>query len=118
MIFLLIPAAFVQLPTEIFEGLSPRNQLKVVCAGVWHNLVLVLVSVSFILSAPVILFPFYSSTDGVVIARIVNVSVIEWIRWHQIDRISFFLIFSFFFSFFHFFFSTLSQIFLEKVDCE
>ena len=80
MIVILIPAAFVQLPTEVFEGLSPRNQLKVVCAGVWHNLVLVLVSASLILSAPVILFPFYSSTDGIVIARMGNVSVIQRYR--------------------------------------
>ena len=77
MMFVLIPAAFVQLPTEIFEGLSPRNQLKVVCAGVWHNLVLVLVSASLILSAPIILFPFYSSTDGIVIARTGDVSVTQ-----------------------------------------
>ena len=74
MIFILIPAAFVELPTEVFEGLSPRNRLKIVCAGVWHNLVLVLVSAFLILAAPAILFPLYTPTDGVLIARITNVS--------------------------------------------
>lgn len=74
MIFILVPAAFVELPTGMYEGLSPRNQLKVVCAGVWHNFVLVLISAFLIFAAPVILYPLYTPTDGVLIARITNVS--------------------------------------------
>lgn len=74
MIFILVPAAFVSLPTNLYQEISPLNQLKVVCAGVWHNLVLVLISASLIIAAPVILLPFYSRTDGVLIARIANVS--------------------------------------------
>ncbi|ORX54473.1 hypothetical protein DM01DRAFT_1335618 [Hesseltinella vesiculosa] len=36
------PGAFVNVPDQYLQLLSPFRQLKIVCAGVWHNLVLYL----------------------------------------------------------------------------
>ncbi len=40
-VLFLLPAAFVDLPTDQLMALSPWQQLRVFAAGVWHNIVLV-----------------------------------------------------------------------------
>lgn len=39
-LYILYPGAFVDIPSRPLSLLSPRRQLKVICAGVWHNFVL------------------------------------------------------------------------------
>ncbi|KAI8983734.1 hypothetical protein BDB01DRAFT_789916 [Pilobolus umbonatus] len=39
-IMYLYPGAFVNIPDHPLSHLRPFNQLKIICAGVWHNLVL------------------------------------------------------------------------------
>ncbi|KAI8070679.1 hypothetical protein BC940DRAFT_331517 [Gongronella butleri] len=41
-IYYIYPGAFVNIPDQFMQILSPFRQLKIVCAGVWHNLVLYL----------------------------------------------------------------------------
>lgn len=36
----LYPGAFVNIPDQQLQSLDPWKQLKIICAGVWHNLVL------------------------------------------------------------------------------
>lgn len=60
-----LPGAYVDVPTDEIKNLSPTRQLKILCAGVWHNVVLVLVAVVIALSAPVILQPLYHHGEGV-----------------------------------------------------
>ena len=36
----LYPGAFVNIPDQPLQNVSPFQQLKIICAGVWHNLVL------------------------------------------------------------------------------
>ncbi|KAI7906075.1 uncharacterized protein BX663DRAFT_498691 [Cokeromyces recurvatus] len=38
----LYPGAFVNIPDQPLQNLQPWKQLKIICAGVWHNLVLYL----------------------------------------------------------------------------
>jgi S2P endopeptidase len=38
----LYPGAFVNIPDQQLQALAPFRQLKIICAGVWHNLVLYL----------------------------------------------------------------------------
>ncbi|KAI9478389.1 MAG: hypothetical protein EXX96DRAFT_483810 [Benjaminiella poitrasii] len=40
----LYPGAFVNIPDQPLQNLQPWKQLKIICAGVWHNLVLYLFS--------------------------------------------------------------------------
>lgn len=41
-IYYIYPGAFVNIPDESMQLLSPFRQLKIICAGVWHNVVLYL----------------------------------------------------------------------------
>ncbi|KAI9357862.1 hypothetical protein BD770DRAFT_321836 [Pilaira anomala] len=43
-IMYLYPGAFVNIPDQQLQSLEPWKQLKIICAGVWHNLVLYLSS--------------------------------------------------------------------------
>ena len=39
-VMFILPAAFVDLPTDQLLALRPMGQLRVFAAGVWHNVVL------------------------------------------------------------------------------
>jgi S2P endopeptidase len=43
-LYFVYPGAFVDIPSRPLSLLSPRRQLKVICAGVWHNFVLWLIT--------------------------------------------------------------------------
>ncbi|CAL4173066.1 unnamed protein product, partial [Meganyctiphanes norvegica] len=60
-----LPGAYVDVPTDEIKNLNPMRQLKILCAGVWHNVVLVLAAVSIALSAPFVLQPLYQHGQGV-----------------------------------------------------
>ncbi|KAI1294908.1 Membrane-bound transcription factor site-2 protease [Halotydeus destructor] len=70
MVFAIIPAAFVELPTDLFNNLNAKDKLKVVCAGVWHNFVLAALCGLTLFANPVLLKPFFSVPHGVVIAGV------------------------------------------------
>ena len=54
-----IPGAFVRLEEGLLPQLPTRAQLKVYCAGAWHNLILAVLCVIATSSIPYALFPFY-----------------------------------------------------------
>lgn len=39
-VMFILPAAFVDLPTDQLLALRPMGQLRVFAAGIWHNIVL------------------------------------------------------------------------------
>ncbi|KAI8875335.1 peptidase M50 [Backusella circina FSU 941] len=43
-ILYLYPGAFVNIPDQLLQNLEPLRQLRIMCAGVWHNLILYLFS--------------------------------------------------------------------------
>ncbi|XP_037793191.1 membrane-bound transcription factor site-2 protease-like [Penaeus monodon] len=63
----ILPGAFVDVPTEEIRTLTPFRQLKILCAGVWHNIVLVLLAVALGLSVPYILQPLYIHGRGMTV---------------------------------------------------
>ena len=75
MFFMLIyPGAFVDLYTEHLTVISPLRQLRIYCAGVWHNAVLVLVGMLLIWCLPYLLVPFYVTGQGAVVFSLLKVS--------------------------------------------
>ncbi|KAI7865486.1 hypothetical protein BDF14DRAFT_1875560 [Spinellus fusiger] len=46
--YYLYPGAFVNVPDQPLQLLSPFRQLKIMCAGVWHNALLYLVTMLFL----------------------------------------------------------------------
>ncbi|UJR22518.1 hypothetical protein I4U23_025568 [Adineta vaga] len=61
-LFLLYPGAYVDLNHEQVQMISAYRQLRIYCAGVFHNMVLVLFAVLFLLIHPIFLRNFYTET--------------------------------------------------------
>lgn len=71
----LYPGAFVDLHSDHLSVISPKRQLRIYCAGVWHNVTLVLSALLFLWCLPVLLAPCYTSGVGVVITSVPEDSV-------------------------------------------
>ena len=68
------PGAFVDLYTEHLTVISPLRQLRIYCAGVWHNSVLVIVGLVLLWSLPYLLVPIYATGQGAVVLKVFKVS--------------------------------------------
>ena len=74
----LYPGAFVDLNSDHLNVISPQRQLRIYCAGVWHNVILVLCALGFLWTLPYSLAPFYSTDGGgVVVTSLPTGSVLE-----------------------------------------
>jgi S2P endopeptidase len=73
-LFVLYPGAFVQLPDDLHVGLSPYRQLKIFCAGVWHNFVLALIGLLLLFSLPALLSLAYRQPNGVLVGSVPETS--------------------------------------------
>ena len=60
----LYPGAFVDLHSDHLSVISPRRQLRIYCAGVWHNVILVVCAILFLWALPYSLSPFYTVEGG------------------------------------------------------
>ncbi|NXL02545.1 MBTP2 protease, partial [Mesembrinibis cayennensis] len=69
-IFIVYPGAFVDLFTTHLQLISPVQQLRIFCAGVWHNFVLGVVSFIVLFLLPAILFPFYYTGVGALVTEV------------------------------------------------
>ena len=65
LVLFLLPAAFVDLPTDQLMALRPFQRLKVFSAGIWHNLTLAAFAYFLFFSVPTLVSPLYESGDGV-----------------------------------------------------
>ncbi|XP_063242597.1 membrane-bound transcription factor site-2 protease isoform X2 [Bacillus rossius redtenbacheri] len=74
---LVFPVAYVQLSGEQLRALPPRRQLRVTCAGVWHNVVLALVAALALLLLPLLLYPLYDTGSGVYVRHVQQGSPVE-----------------------------------------
>ena len=74
-VFFIYPGAFVDLHSDHLTIVSPRRQLRIYCAGVWHNVILSVTMALFLQSLPYILLPFYTQGQGAVITRVERESV-------------------------------------------
>lgn len=66
----LYPGAFVDLPEDSLQHLSPGKLLKIYCAGAWHNIALSVACVLLIWTLPFLLSPLYSTGHGVLITHV------------------------------------------------
>ncbi|XP_028824363.1 membrane-bound transcription factor site-2 protease isoform X2 [Denticeps clupeoides] len=71
-IFVIYPGAFVDLFTTHLNLISPVQQLRIFCAGVWHNFVLGVAALCFLFLLPVFLFPFYYSGVGALVTEVME----------------------------------------------
>lgn len=73
-LFLIYPGAFVDLYTDHLQGISAVRRLRIYCAGVWHNMVIVAMAMLVLFSMPVLLFPGYVTGDAIVVTHIEDYS--------------------------------------------
>ncbi|XP_053313256.1 membrane-bound transcription factor site-2 protease [Spea bombifrons] len=71
-IFILYPGAFVDLLTTHLQMVSPVQQLRIFCAGVWHNFILGLVGILILFPLPALLYPFYYTGVGALVTEVVE----------------------------------------------
>uniref|UniRef100_A0A1A8EJV4 Membrane-bound transcription factor site-2 protease n=1 Tax=Nothobranchius korthausae TaxID=1143690 RepID=A0A1A8EJV4_9TELE len=76
-VFVLYPGAFVDLFTTHLNLVSPTQQLRIFCAGVWHNFVLCVAALAFLFLLPVLLFPAYTTGAGALVTEVVQGSAAD-----------------------------------------
>ena len=74
-LLLIYPGAYVNLSSEQLQIISPIRQLRIYCAGVWHNFIIVLVAIAILFVYPYTLIPFYTTGKGVVITSVSEVDL-------------------------------------------
>ena len=63
----------MDLYTDHLQVISPLRQLRIFCAGVWHNFVIVVVALAVLISLPYTLMPFYTTGNSVLITSVKEV---------------------------------------------
>uniref|UniRef100_A0A8C9Z7X1 Membrane-bound transcription factor site-2 protease n=1 Tax=Sander lucioperca TaxID=283035 RepID=A0A8C9Z7X1_SANLU len=76
-VFVVYPGAFVDLFTTHLNIISPTQQLRIFCAGVWHNFVLCVAALAFLFLLPLFLFPMYSTGGGALVTEVVQGSAAD-----------------------------------------
>ncbi|KAG7231276.1 hypothetical protein INR49_012107 [Caranx melampygus] len=76
-VFVLYPGAFVDLFTTHLNLISPTQQLRIFCAGVWHNFVLCVAALLVLFLLPLFLFPMYSTGGGALVIDVVQGSAAD-----------------------------------------
>ena len=74
---LLYPGAYVDLHSDHLRLISSKRQLKIYCAGSWHNVVIALAALGALYCQPFLLHPFYNIGRGVVVTSLSENSVLK-----------------------------------------
>ena len=70
----ILPVAFVYMSNEQLASLPAFNQLRVMCAGIWHNIVLAAFSALILVTSAWFWAPLYTFGAGVTVKSITAVS--------------------------------------------
>ncbi|XP_032681000.1 membrane-bound transcription factor site-2 protease [Odontomachus brunneus] len=70
LIFFTIPIAYVHISNEQLVALPLKNQFRVTCAGIWHNIVLATVAAAILVFSTWLWAPLYSLGYGVYVKTI------------------------------------------------
>ncbi|XP_040194184.1 membrane-bound transcription factor site-2 protease [Rana temporaria] len=71
-VFVVYPGAFVDLFTTHLQLVSPVQQLRIFCAGVWHNFILGVLGLLILFPLPVFLYPFYYTGVGALVTEVLE----------------------------------------------
>ena len=73
LVVLVLPAAFVDVCSETLTALPPVRRLRVLCAGVWHNVVLCAAAAAVLAGLPLLTAPFYDVSQGALVYNVYQV---------------------------------------------
>jgi S2P endopeptidase len=77
----LYPGAFVDLHPDHLAVISPLRQLRIYCAGIWHNIILTLSVAVLFFSLPYLSLPFYTTGQGAVVTSVAPSSALQDKLW-------------------------------------
>lgn len=69
-IVLIVPVVSVHLNTQQYDSLPPKRQLRITCAGIWHNFVLTIAAMFLLILLPFLLYPFFDIGTGVTVRNV------------------------------------------------
>lgn len=69
-IIFILPVAYVNINSDKLFSLNAWKRLKILCAGVWHNLVIALIAYLCYLSLSIVFSPLFEYGNGVIVAKI------------------------------------------------
>ena len=72
-IFFVVPVAFVHISDEQLNLLPFKNRLRILCAGVWHNVILAIFAIILLGAITFLFSPFFIKNSGVFIKDISSV---------------------------------------------
>ncbi|CAH1114137.1 unnamed protein product [Psylliodes chrysocephalus] len=75
-IFFILPVAYVNLSTEKLFNLEGKKTLRIMCAGIWHNIVLSVIGIMLYCLLPVIFSMIFHVNRGITITQIAKNSPI------------------------------------------
>jgi len=78
-----IPIAYVRISNEQLVALPLRNQLRIACAGIWHNIILATIAAAILVFSTWLWAPFYNIGSGVYVKTILPVSDQKRIIFYQ-----------------------------------
>lgn len=70
LLLFIFPAACVNLDSGHLNSLAPLRRLRILCAGVWHNIFLAVYAAVIVYSLPTLAQPFYTTGQGVYVMNI------------------------------------------------
>lgn len=83
----ILPGAYVSLDEESINQLSTISKLRIICGGIWYNIVFVIICVFLSMMTPYILtWTFYNRINGVMIGQIRSDSSIQVMFSRPIQR--------------------------------
>lgn len=86
-LFLFLPVAFVNISSEKLSAISQWRILRILCAGVWHNVVLMLGAGLLYTSLPFVMSPFYNTNAGVIVTDILPNSHVTGLRGLEVNDV-------------------------------
>ena len=67
--------AYVELQTDHLQVISAFRQLRIYCAGVWHNCISALIAAGLYFLLPFVYLLFYSTEGGVIVSDVYKVCI-------------------------------------------
>ncbi|XP_052862223.1 membrane-bound transcription factor site-2 protease [Anopheles cruzii] len=79
-VMLIIPMAYTQLDTDQLNALKMWKKLRVLCAGIWHNVVVGIFTYLLFVSTPVLFSAFYRTNEAVIVTGLTSTSPLAGAR--------------------------------------
>lgn len=73
-VLLVLPVAYTHISSEHINSLRPWRRLRILCAGIWHNIVLAGICYLLMSSLPILFAPFYSMETSVIVTSMKRTS--------------------------------------------